>query len=278
MVAGTIFIIGIVGSLLTYRMNAPEPISEERVIDNNQLSVLDIDTDNVGVNIYPSQEDTVKITLEGEASTNIESSLVASVEDSTLFITYNDEQRSWFNFDLFHVFKPLILSIYVPEKQYELLKVSSDNGYVSAEQLNIEQVVLNTDNGRVELEKIDSQKVDVETNNGRMELKDIMAQTIQVKTDNGKVTLDHVEGVLKGETNNGSISLLTKELERNISFKTNNGKIVIETEKEPTNVQFNVIANNGKVNILDKYQGSTTVGNGENLIELTINNGSITVR
>jgi DUF4097 and DUF4098 domain-containing protein YvlB len=86
-----------------------------------------------------------------------------------------------------------------------------------------------------------------------------------------------VQGSLKGETHNGSIALETKELDRDIDFKTNNGKIKITTKKEPSNVQFNVSVDNGKVDILNKYDSSAVIGKGKNIIKLATHNGSISV-
>ena len=62
-----------------------------------------------------------------------------------------------------------------------------------------------------------------------------------------------------------------------IEGKSNNGRIEIETENEPTNVTFVVQVDNGSINILDKYKGSTVIGNGENLVKLKTNNGKIQV-
>lgn len=86
-----------------------------------------------------------------------------------------------------------------------------------------------------------------------------------------------MEGSLKGETHNGSIALETAELDRNIDFKTHNGKIKITTEKEPSDVQFNVSVDNGKVDILNKYDRDAVIGKGKNTIKLATHNGSISV-
>ena len=86
-----------------------------------------------------------------------------------------------------------------------------------------------------------------------------------------------MQGSLKGETHNGSIALETEELDRDIDFKTNNGKIKITTEKQPSNVQFNVSVDNGKVDILNKYDRDAVIGNGKNIIKLGTHNGNISV-
>jgi DUF4097 and DUF4098 domain-containing protein YvlB len=279
-IAGIIFIIGIVGSLFTYRSIATVPISEEKVINNNNVSSVIIDTNNVRVNINPTTESNMKVTLDGEVNPNIKRTLATDEKDSTLLISYKEKQQSWFNFNfnISEVLVPLTLNVYLPEKQYDSLKISNNNGYVSAKQQNTTHIDINTSNGRVELREINSQKINAETNNGSMDFKDITAQNIHVKSNNGRIMLDHVEGELEGQSKNGSLSLKTNELDRNVNFTTHNGKINIETEKEPTNVQFNVSVDNGKANILNKYNGNAVIGKGENQIKLNTHNGSISVK
>ncbi|MCC2441601.1 DUF4097 family beta strand repeat-containing protein [Bacillus paranthracis] len=275
-IAGIIFIIGIIGSLFTYRSIAGVPISEEKVINNNVSSVI-IDTNNVRVNINLTTGSNVKVKLDGEVNPNVKRTLATDEKDSTLLISYKEKQQSWFNFNISEVLAPLTLNVYLPEKQYESLKVSNNNGYVSAKKLNTTNFNINTSNGRVELREINSPKIIAETNNGIMDFKDVLAQNIHVKSNNGRIMLDHVEGEIEGQTKNGSLTLKTNELDRNLNFTTHNGKINIETEKEPTNVQFNVAVDNGRANILDKYNGNTVIGKGENVIKLNTHNGNITV-
>ncbi|EJR17967.1 DUF4097 domain-containing protein [Bacillus paranthracis] len=275
-IAGIIFIIGIIGSLFTYRSIAGVPISEEKVINNNVSSVI-IDTNNVRVNINPTTGSNVKVKLDGEVNPKVKRTLATDEKDSTLLISYKEKQQSWFNFNISEVLAPLTLNVYLPEKQYESLKVSNNNGYVSAKKLNTTNFNINTSNGRVELREINSPKIIAETNNGIMDFKDVLAQNIHVKSNNGRIMLDHVEGEIEGQTKNGSLTLKTNELDRNLNFTTHNGKINIETEKEPTNVQFNVAVDNGRANILDKYNGNTVIGKGENVIKLNTHNGNITV-
>ncbi|WJN43498.1 DUF4097 family beta strand repeat-containing protein [Priestia aryabhattai] len=275
--AGILILVGIIGSLLTYRAINPEPISKEKVINSNQVSKVNINTDNTRVHVYPIKGSDIKVTLKGETASNIKRDFTTNVKNSTLFISYNEQQRSWVNFDIVSVLKPLSINVYLPEKQYNSLGISSNNGYVSVKKLRAADVSVRANNGRVELEDIDSQNLNTNVHNGLTSVKNAAAKTIQTKANNGKITLSNVEGNLKGETHNGSIVLETAELNRNIDFKTHNGKIKITTEKEPSNVQFNVSVDNGKVDILNKYDRDVVIGKGKNIIKLATHNGSISV-
>ena len=128
--AGILILIGVIGSLLTYRAIDPEPISKEKVINSNQVSKVNINTDNTRVHVYPIKGDNIKVTLKGETSPNIKETSLLTLKFNP-FISYNEQQRSWVNFDIVSVLKPLSINVYLPEKQYNSLGISSNNGYVS---------------------------------------------------------------------------------------------------------------------------------------------------
>ncbi|MEM5591441.1 DUF4097 family beta strand repeat-containing protein [Niallia circulans] len=152
----------------------------------------------------------------------------------------------------------LTLKILVPVKEYKSLRINNDNGKIDLADLMVEQV-------------------QAESNNGRIHLQNIQSRSVEVNSDNGRVSLDHVSGSVKGETNNGRISMKTATLDQAIQLETDDGSIEIVTDKEPTNVTFDVQVDDGSINILDKYKGSTVIGNGENKVKLKTNNGKIRV-
>lgn len=276
-IAGILIIIGVVGAIFTYRVHVPQPFSEEKTIDSKNISTVQIQSDNADINIYESNEDHIKVILEGETSTNRKKQFTVDADDSVLAIRYKEKFYSWFHFDFFHVYKPVHLNVYLPEKEYELFEITNVNGEIIVEKQKINDLDVKTTNGDIELNNIRSNKVSVKTSNGDMELKDVAAPNIHVDSVNGSMLLNELEGDITGETNNGNFSVTTKDLERNIKLKTINGDMVIRTEREPKNTEFNVSVVNGDINILDKYTGSAKIGNGENLIELTTTNGDITV-
>ena len=93
-IAGIVFLIGIIGSLFTYRSIAAVPISEEKVINNNNVSSVIIDTNNVRVNINPTTDSSIKVKLDGEVNPNVKRKLATDEKDSTLFISYKENNRA----------------------------------------------------------------------------------------------------------------------------------------------------------------------------------------
>ncbi|PKG25305.1 DUF4097 family beta strand repeat-containing protein [Niallia nealsonii] len=257
MIATFLIVIGAVGSLLTFRLvDKGGSIQEKRTFDQKNITAIEVDSDNARVEIVPSKDMVMKVELSGKGAKDDKKDFSAKVEGDTLLVSMKKEDFRFFHFDLFT--KSLTLKVILPEKQYDSLAVNNDNGYVQIKDLNVK-------------------RLDAETNNGRVDLKKIISSNVNVETDNGKLTLDDVSGNIKGKTNNGRISIKTADLDRSIQLETDNGSIEIETEKEPTNVAFDVQVDNGRVNILDKYEGDAVIGNGDNIVKLKTNNGRISV-
>lgn len=256
-IALVLLLIGVAGSLFTYRnANKLVQVSEEKLINDQNITQVQVETDNVGVEIVPTKDKVTKIELSGKRSTETKQIFSANVNGTTLSIKLKDERLKFFSLDFLAT--SLTLKVYLPEKQYASLLIDSQNGLIQAQQMNI------TD-------------VKATTNNGRIELKNIVSSTVYVESSNGKISLEHVDGKLTGKTNNGKISIISKDLDRPMQLDTNNGSISVQTEKEPTNTTFNVHVDNGHINILDKYNSNAVIGKGENVISLITNNGAITV-
>jgi hypothetical protein len=58
-------------NLFSYRSISAKPISDEKVINNKKVSMVHLDTDNSRVNLYPTTDQNIKITLKGKTSSNI---------------------------------------------------------------------------------------------------------------------------------------------------------------------------------------------------------------
>jgi DUF4097 and DUF4098 domain-containing protein YvlB len=256
-IALILLLVGAVGSLLTFRTaNKKESVSIEKVINNQSITSIQLDSDNAEVKFIPTNDTVAKVTLTGRGKTGTKQGFSASVNGNTLSIKQKYKQLQFFTFDF--ITTKLTLKVFLPEKQYNSLKIENNNGLVQLNNMKINNLKATTDNGRIKI-------------------KNISANSTYVESNNGQINLDHVDGKIQGRTDNGRISLITKDLDHKLNFSTDNGSIMIQTEKEPTNVTFNTHTDNGSINILDKYDGNAVIGNGENLIKLSTDNGSITV-
>ncbi|WP_342045390.1 DUF4097 family beta strand repeat-containing protein [Bacillus sp. OTU530] len=250
-------LVGVIGAFITFgSLEKQSSISEEKVIDNPNITAVQVEAGNAAIEILPTTDAAATVSLSGTGNDHMKQRFSAEVEGTTLAVKLESQKLKLFNFDF--RFKPLTVKVLLPEKVYESLQIDSNNG-------------------RVKVEKVNANNVKAELNNGMITLKHIGANAVDVESDNGKIQLEYVEGTIKGKTSNGRIFVVTKDLERMMQLGSNNGSIEIQTEKDPVDVAFDVHVDNGHIDILDKYEGNAVIGKGTHVIKLTTNNGRITV-
>ena len=268
-------VVGLIGIVTTYN-HEQETVSDIREIPELEINHVDIHSENVKVEIITADNEPPRVELSGTNSKGSKYKFNLDVSDGTLSVELKERMSKLYSFDFRAT--GLNLKVYLPEKEYESLKVMNGNGKVTMNNLHAKDINAKISNGYMDISNIKSPQLTVEADNGRLNIAHVEAEAVHSKTDNGKITMKDVSGNIIGKTNNGIISLITHDLERGLELETDNGIINIETDEKPKNVRFEVNVDNGKVNILDEFKGSTVIGNGDNLIKLTAHNGSINVK
>jgi DUF4097 and DUF4098 domain-containing protein YvlB len=228
---------------------------KKKVVEDSSFTNIEVSTNNAEVVIVPTKSSDATVEYLG-ASKKAKYNFEVDVKGDILSVHLKQKRRIFFWFG-FHS-RDLKLVVSVPEKQYENIQVKSNNGLINVENLQAEMVLLETDNGKILLKKV-------------------VANSVAVETDNGQIVLDHVEGKIKGTTDNGQISVLTNKLDWPMDLATDNGSIEMKTESEPANATIDSESDNGKIIIFGNEIKRSTYGEGKHLIKLRTDNGSITV-
>ncbi|WP_071458855.1 DUF4097 family beta strand repeat-containing protein [Bacillus massilinigeriensis] len=249
-----LLVIGAVGCLFTFSQVTNMGVNKEIKSIADEVAEVEVISDNAAVEIIPTADTKTSVELLSKGVDVSQLSFSADVKGKKLKVILKD-QRS---FRIGLQIQSIVLKMYVPEKLYKSFSVKNDNG-------------------KVQMAELDIKSLNVQSQNGRVELNDIKSEKVEVKLANGEIDLNNVEGNLIGSSNNGKISLVTKDLDQNIHLESDNGRIAIKTDREPTNATFDVHVDNGKIDILNKYNGNAVIGKGENLVKLETNNGNIKV-
>lgn len=273
-------------------------VPEKAEIDNKLIKITDNSFTKVTMNInygslhvYPSEIDTATIELVNAPEKLV---LTADVIGDTLTILLKGPKFNFFSFLL--IGKDVRVNVALPKKSYSSISMKTDNGSISAGKIlgktitassdngsiKLKEIAaatldVETDNGRIEIDKVQVDKLSTNTDNGRIELRNIDADQVYSETDNGRIIMDYVNGKIVGKTDNGRISLLTTHLDRMIDLETDNGSILIETESDPTDVTIRAKVDHGKIDVFGENNSRTTFGSGTNTIQLSSDNGKITV-
>jgi len=243
------------------------------------------------LNVYPSDTDETTVELVNPTDKLI---LTAEVIGDTLHIQLKAPKFTFLNF--FSLFKGVKVNVALPKKLYAAIQMKTDNGSIRAEKLlgkmvqatsdngsiGLKEIAatlldVETDNGRIEIDKVQADKLSAETDNGRIEMRHVDAHQVITETDNGRIVMEYVNGSIVGKTDNGRITLLTSSLDRDINFKTDNGSITIETESDPTDVTIRTKVSHGRIDVFGEKNSRTTFGSGSHTVQLTTDNGKITV-
>lgn len=251
LIATALFLI--VAGVIFYMIFNSDPAQQDVLEDQSfeeKIDDIEILLENSRVEFLPSPGASTRIVLMGNSD---DFSLKTEVSGSRLAIEVEDRNR----FFLFGLNRSHTLQVYVPKNGVSMLAVESDNG-------------------RIDVRDIAAEKLDLSANNGAITVTNMDAD-MDVRTSNGRIIFRDVTGELVAKANNGRIELITGTLDFPIDFETDNGRIEIRTDSEPDNTRIEADVDNGSIDIFGQSSRRVSFGDGDVLIRLVSNNGSIDV-
>ncbi|WP_342514924.1 DUF4097 family beta strand repeat-containing protein [Sporosarcina sp. FSL K6-1522] len=272
-VASLLLLVGIVGSLVTYQLiEKPKSVTQEIDIEDNDFTGIDIIMNDGHVELIPTDASGAFIEISGY---DITGDVSATVEESTLTIVHKEKKQKLVSVNLGA--KPTIVKVHVPQKNYDTLRIQSDNGIIDVSDINADLMTLESDNGKINADHLEGTTVKAKAHNGRIHFKQITADSVSIDSDNGRIELEDIKGQLSAKANNGRIELLAESLDYPVDMTTDNGRIDLQTVNAPTNATIIAQATNGSSTIFDEKKSHTVFGSGELPITLSSKNGKITV-
>lgn len=261
----------------------------------DEFDKVDIQIDNGALIISSSADGRMHVDVEDKSYNQ---QLEVDILNRTLVITLKEEVKKWGIFSFTINTKTPIVTVQLPQKTYEQIKMDTDNGYIKGEKLESMNFKAESDNGRIqlrqvkatvfraesdngaiELDSIQAENLSAKTDNGKIELSDIQANSIALETDNGRISMAKIGAeTIHAKTDNGRINLLTDSLERSIDLKTDNGSITVESVAPPTDVTIRAAVSHKRISIFGEKNPQAVYGQGSNLVKLKSDNGSITVK
>lgn len=300
MIATLLLLIGILGSLATYKsVSKLESTTEEFTITD--FTDIEISSNAGKIELVPTNEENALIEVTGN---HLKNNFSAIVTDSTLSITYKETAKKFYNFDLAK--KSASVKVYLPQKNYEtislqanngklivkgveateitlnardgaidlqnikadLLSVKAINGKLIANELQATEINLNANDGSIDLQQIHADSLSVHSNNGRITADSLVGTTFELKANDGRITLKDIKtDSVAIVSHNGKIEL--EEITGTISAKANDGSINLVTDKLDHPIDFST--HNGKIHIQTNDDPVNTE------IQAQARNGSITI-
>ncbi|TWT16088.1 DUF4097 family beta strand repeat-containing protein [Planomicrobium sp. CPCC 101079] len=235
---------------------------------------VDIQLDTGSLLIGPSADSEMRVDIKDK---DYKQQFSTDIVGHTLVVTLKNEKK-WGLFSFNVNTKSPVVTVELPPKTYEHIKLQtgsgrieanrlqsveflaeSDNGRIQLREIAGNQLIAESDNGALELRKIQSDAITAKTDNGKIEMQDVLAKKAKIETDNGSILMANVEGDIQAETDNGRITLQARDIERNIDLKTDNGGIVVETMNAPINVTIQADRDNGKAAIFNEKAATSSL-------------------
>ncbi|MFS0748974.1 DUF4097 family beta strand repeat-containing protein [Oceanobacillus sp. 1P07AA] len=273
LLASFLLVIGIIGIAITFPYGNKEGTQETETVNIEEMDFnqLKVSADNATVNILSSNEESPRVEY---TSSKDNYDFNVETKESTLNINAEEKRLDFFNID-FLLFETPSIHVYLPDKALENLQTKTDNGKITASNIEATKIYLSTDNGKINAEQIASD-LHAETSNGKITLNQVAGE-VNVTTNNGKIEIQQATNNIVAKTDNGSITISNENLNNPMDLQTSNGKIIVNTGTELTNATLDLRTDNGSITVFGTKDWDTVYGSGENLIKMRTNNGSITI-
>lgn len=174
--ASLLLLVGIVGSIVTYQLiQKPKWITQEINIEDNDFMSIDIIMNDGHVELVPTQASGAFIEISGH---DITDDLSVTVKEASLAIVHKEMKQKLVSVNF--VTKPTIVKVHVPQKNYDTLRIQSDNGTIDVRDVDADFMTLESDNGKINATNLLSTTLNVQANNGLITLKDTSADSISI--------------------------------------------------------------------------------------------------
>lgn len=167
------------------------------------LKDMDLDIANGTLKITPWNQNDVRIECfakvfrvdnQDQARKNFLKDVIFAIEGQRLRFT---TQQKWMKVDAV---------VYVPQAQYEKVRVRIFNGSIQGDQLAVENFRVKTANGKIDLSEINGKKLEAETANGHIKVRQSKIDDIEAETLNGAIKLDGDYQYVETQTFNGNLN------------------------------------------------------------------------
>ena len=198
-----------------------EPLVSNRHNIEEQIKDFDIDTDTANIEITKANDGKGLVVCEEKEKIYHD----VTVEDGLLKIRTVDTrkwyERWFFNFN----FKPMKITIYLPDTDCESLKCTSSTGSLEvASDFTFTSVKATASTGSIKLNNKVSGEIDVKASTGSVSIKDSTATSLKAKASTGSVNVKNTEvtGDVNLEASTGSVNVENIKC-ANFNAKTSTG-------------------------------------------------------
>ncbi|HDR6314259.1 TPA: DUF4097 family beta strand repeat protein [Bacillus thuringiensis] len=258
LVAIACIIIGVIGISQTYEkaVQTAEEGNKEDVIKNETLINIEVKLDAGDIVVQKSPDSSFYVKQSGDVR---KQEVLITEDGDTLKIIGEREKGASFDFSFYNFkIQTSTLTILVPERLYQDIKVNSSAG-------------------QIEMSDVKSDRVSAGTLAGEVDLKHITARSVEGSTKAGEMNLKKVIGKVTAKTASGDVYVVDHDPKYDVEASSTAGDVDITLLEKPQDAVITGQSTAGEVMIFNEENKNITIGNGSKKISGKTAAGDVTI-
>ncbi len=258
LIAIACIIIGVIGISQTYKkaVENVEKGNKEEIVKNETLKNVEVKLDAGDVVVRESPDSSFYVKQSGDLR---KQEIHIAEDGDTLKIKGEIEKGVSFDFSFFTFnFQTPTLTILVPERSYQEIKVNSSAG-------------------QIEISDVKSDRVSVGTLAGEVDLKHVTAKSVEGSTKAGEVSFKKVIGKVTVKTASGDVYIMDHDPKYDVEASSTAGDVDITLLEKPQDAVITGQTAAGDVTIFKEENKNVTIGNGSKKISGKTAAGDVTI-
>lgn len=258
LVAVTCIIIGVIGISMTYKqaVDAATSGDKEKVIKNEAIKSLEIELDAGDIVVQKGNDSSFYIKQSGDIA---KQKVDIEEQGNTLKVQGKVKKGPSFNLSFLNFgFKTPRITVVVPERVYQEVRVKSSAGEITVSDLKGEHIEIATLGGDVEVERV-------------------MAKKVEGSSKAGEVKMKKVSGNVVAKTTGGDVDIIDHDPTYDLEASSTAGEVDIRLLQKPQNATVSGKTFAGEVSIFNEEDRNVTIGNGSVKISGQTSAGDVTI-
>lgn len=258
LVAIACIIIGVIGISQTYEkaVQTAEEGNKEDVIKNETLKNIEVKLDAGDIVVQKSPDSSFYVKRTGDAR---KQEVHIAEDGDTLKIIGEREEGASFDFSFYDFrFQTSTITLLVPERLYQDIKVNSSAG-------------------QIEMSDVKSERVRVGTLAGEVDLKHVTAKSVEGSSKAGEVNFKKVIGKVTAKSASGEVHIMDHDPKYDVEASSTAGDVDITLLEKPQDAVITGQSAAGDVTIFNEENNNITIGNGSKKISGKTAAGDVTI-
>lgn len=201
-------------------------IHEDLQFAGKDINSLEINSGPVDVKVESANTDSISIELNGEVSEKMKDAFELTTTEKNGNLNINLERKYRETFTVFAINKHTQLTVIVPEKMYEKVRLTTTSGDLSIQKMSSRELELAATSGDIHSKKLEgAASLAIESSSGDIQADELSFDEVTLKSTSGDIIAGKAAAVssLSVESTSGDVEVETAADSFSLNIQTNSG-------------------------------------------------------